>query len=298
MVNKLDPSAPLDYHLDAAYTPRLVPDYFVDDELNATWQPDVYPEAAALAHRLGARKIVDFGCGTAAKLVQLAPEFEIVGIDFGGNIRACRERYGVGTWVEADFDTDEPVEIERFDAAVLVCADVIEHLVRPELLLRRLRRALDGGAHALVLSTPERVRTFGDGDVGPPINQAHTREWSSQQLESFMASEGFQGSFALTRSNDVMPYFNTILAVIPGDRSEDVAAVGEWSRSRRHWEEGAVQTAEQYRELLDANEWLKGQWEGSKREVEEQARTIQELESTVWIRLGRKIERWMAIGRR
>jgi hypothetical protein len=64
MATELDPSAPLDYRLDAAYTPRLEAVYFVDDNLDANWQPDVYPEAAALAHRLGVQVLREWdGCG-------------------------------------------------------------------------------------------------------------------------------------------------------------------------------------------------------------------------------------------
>jgi SAM-dependent methyltransferase len=281
MPRDLDPAAPLDYHLDPAYTPRLEPRYFVDDGLNATWQPDVYPEAAALARRLGAGVIVDFGCGTASKLVELSPEFEIVGIDFGDNIRACRERYDIGTWVEADFDAGTPLDFDQFEGAVLVCADVIEHLVRPELLLRRLRQALDRGAFALVLSTPDRTRSFGEDQFGPPLNEAHVREWSASELESFMASEGLRGISSLTRSNDVMPYFDTILAVVPGDRPEDRAATEEWALNRRHWEVAAVQTEEQYRELQEAKDWLSEQREAWEQEAREQLRSVERLSAAL-----------------
>src|SRR4051812_7407972 len=116
------------YGLDARYEARLEPNYFVDAELDAVWQPDVYPEAAAIARAVGAGTIVDFGCGTAAKLVDLASEFAIVGIDYGENIRYCRDHYDIGEWIEADFDADDPVSVEGLDAAVVVCADVIEHL--------------------------------------------------------------------------------------------------------------------------------------------------------------------------
>lgn len=286
MSRELDPAAPLDYHLDQAYTPRLEPNYFVDDDLNATWQPDVYPEVAALARRLGAGAIVDFGCGTAAKLVELTPEFEIVGIDFGDNIRACRERYDFGTWIEADFDADEPIDFDRFDGAVLVCADVIEHLVRPELLLRRLLPALDSGAQALVLSTPDRIRSFGEDHLGPPLNEAHVREWSSPQLESFMGSEGLVGTFSLTRSNDVMPYFDTILAVVPGATAAAASAVAEWKLSRRHWEQGAAQTERQFRELQEARDWLseqRGAWEETARE---NSRAIESLQARLLAEVG------------
>jgi hypothetical protein len=124
------------YFLPRGYTSRTTPEYFVDENLNAVWQPDVYPEAAALARRLGAETIVDVGCGTAGKLVALHPEFQVVGIDYGTNIQLCRARYDFGRWIEADFDRDPTLGYDDLSGAVLVCADVIERVGRARGSLR------------------------------------------------------------------------------------------------------------------------------------------------------------------
>lgn len=264
------------YFLKPGYRSRSAPEYFVDEELNAVWQPDVYPEAAALARRLGAGSIVDVGCGTAGKLAALHPEFAVVGIDYGPNIEKCRERYDFGTWVEVDLDRDDSLLVDDFQDAVLVCADVIEHLVNPERTLRLLRGALDGGARALLLSTPERELYNEPGHPGPPPNSAHVREWALDELRQFMASEGLDGFLGLTRSNDVMPYMQTILAVVPG-AAEHRRAVAEWWEERKKWEQLAVeqdrQLAEKERllqELYEANTWLEEQraaWEQTANEA-------------------------------
>src|SRR5438874_5273870 len=78
------------YHLKPGYVERLEPEYWLDEATEVLWQPDVYLEAAALAGRLGARRIVDVGCGYGEKIGPYRDEFEIVGIDFGSNIAACR----------------------------------------------------------------------------------------------------------------------------------------------------------------------------------------------------------------
>ena len=244
----------LDYFLPPGYTSRPTPEYFVDEDLNAVWQPDVYPEAAALARRLGAGTIVDVGCGTAGKLAELHPEFELVGIDYGANIEACRARYDFGTWVETDLDRDSSLGYEGFSGSVLVCADVIEHLVHPERLLQMLRRAFDGGAAALLLSTPERELYNEPDHVGPPTNPAHVREWASDELRRYMASEGLDGHFGLTRSNDVMPYMQTILAVIPANREVERETVAQWWQEREKWERLAV---EQDRTIAELTSWTR-----------------------------------------
>ena len=241
-----------EYFIKPGYTPRLEPDYFVDDDLNAVWQPDLYEEAAAVGRLTGARKIVDVGCGTASKLAPLHPEFEIVGIDYGTNIDQARERYPFGTWIDANLDESGDSLYEETDGAVLVCGDVIEHLVHPERLLQGLRHGLDGGAHALLLTTPDRELISGVDHVGPPENPAHVREWSSLELADFMASMGLRGHFGVTRSNDVMPFMRTILAVVPGSPVEEV--VDQWWAERGKWERLAV---EQDRLIASQDAWIK-----------------------------------------
>jgi len=226
----------MDYFLPPGYRARLEPSYLVDTGYEEVWQPDVYPEAASLARRLGTRTIIDVGCGQADKLVALRPEFEIVGIDYGPNIEFCRERYGFGRWLEVDLDHDESLGVHDFGSALLVCADVIEHLVHPERLVGFLWQALDSGADALMLSTPDRELTWGGDNLGPPPNPCHVREWTSGELERFLLSMGLDGHFGRTRSNDVVPALRTILAVVPGQTERQRVGVVEWFEERRRWQ--------------------------------------------------------------
>ena len=226
----------MNYCLPSGYRARIEPSYFADTGFEEVGQPDVYPEAASLARRLGTRKIIDVGCGTADKLVALHPEFEIVGIDYGPNIEVCRRRYGFGSWVEVDLDHGESLGVRDFEGALLVCADVIEHLVHPERLVGMLSKALASGADALVLSTPDRELTRGPGDLGPPRNPCHVREWTGAELERFFSSMGLVGHFGRTRSNDVVPALRTIFAVIPGSTQRQSAGVSEWFEERRRWQ--------------------------------------------------------------
>lgn len=289
------------YFLKSGYQSRLEPDYFVDEDLNAICQPDVYPEAAAVARRLGAHRIVDFGCGTAGKLAELHPEFEIVGIDYGANIDACQERYDFGTWLEIDFDHDETHSHRKYlPGGLLVCADVIEHLVRPDRLLAMLREALDAGAVALFLSTPERELCNEPGHLGPPPNPAHVREWSTAELQRLMAAHGLRGHFGLTRSNSAEPYMWNILAVIPGSNAAHRETIAEWWSDRARWERLAVEqsraVAEKERLLQEyerAKDWLEGQRAAWQRTAEEALAS--KAEQVRWLEEQRA--RWQAAGR-
>ena len=222
------------YCLPTPYRRRPKPEYFVDALDSVIWQPDVYPAAAAVARKVGARTIIDVGSGSGEKLVELHPEFQIVGIDFGENLAACRRRHPYGFWVEHDL---EAFELPRLPAgtaagAVVVCADVIEHLVAPERLLTTLRDLLVDAA-AVVISTPERELTRGAGHPGPPDNPCHTMEWALREFEDLMAAHGLvHGVSGLTRSNDVENAWKTIVGVY--FRDAETRARGEvgwgWER--------------------------------------------------------------------
>lgn len=240
------------YFLPAGYISRPDPGHFVDDDLNATWRPDLYPEAVVVARRLGARKIIDVTCGTVAKVAALHPRFEVVRIDYDLSIEARHTRYDLSNWIEMGFDADDAHGFEDVAGAVLICCDVIEHLVYPEQLLRMLKQGLDGGGAVLLLSTPERNLTRGRGHLGPPPNPAHVREWATDELQRFMDAEGLVGFFGLTRSNDVVPCMQTILAAIPGSAPVHHAVTRDWFEGRQRWQE-IVQ--EQNREIAELKRW-------------------------------------------
>jgi 2-polyprenyl-3-methyl-5-hydroxy-6-metoxy-1,4-benzoquinol methylase len=208
------------YGLAGEYRSREAPEYYVDTPqvnrlgMRIYAQPDVYSTAARVARELGGRQIIDVGCGDGAKLSQLHPEFEVVGVDFGRNIEECRRKYPFGTWIEQDLDRPDPIAVEPREGAVVISADVIEHLVDPDKLLSQLRALLDK-AGAVVISTPDRERWRGPEDVGPPVNPAHVREWTAVEFARYLKSRGFErGSVGYTRFRTWKPWRRNIIALL------------------------------------------------------------------------------------
>ncbi|MFD9793612.1 class I SAM-dependent methyltransferase [Streptomyces sp. NPDC059070] len=198
--------------LPTGYVQRVPPDYFVDeDEDGIVWQPDVYPYAASIARTHGCDTIIDIGCGRAEKLAALArryPEWHYVGVDYGANIQWCREHWEFGQWVEADLEKDvRPVtDVEAVSGSVIVCSDVLEHLVRPDIAAAAIRGLLLDGAVKAVFSTPARERKVLPDQAefhGPPDNVTHVREWASEEFRAFLRSCGLVvEDFSYTRRND------------------------------------------------------------------------------------------------
>ena len=208
-----------DFHLKPGYIERVEPHYFEDEE-DSEWQPDVYPFALGLLSACGASKVIDIGCGKAAKL---KPFFDanvaVMGIDYGANIAYCRERYPRGHWREADLERiDEALckDLQFIDprGAVLIVADVIEHLRNPWPLLQALRDWMTAARIALI-STPERDLEYGAQHSGPPPNEAHVREWNRAELETLLKAAGLNViHVGLTRAHTSHVTLRTTLAVI------------------------------------------------------------------------------------
>jgi len=211
---------PNDATIRAGYRHRPKPEYFADTETTLAqivYQPEVYAHAAEVAAALGATHLIDFGCGTGGKLGQFANRFEIVGIDYGPNIEWCRQSYDFGTWIEHDLDAPDAVGV---DAArgIVICSDVIEHVEHPDVLAAKLRAALNQGALAVLISTPEREVTHGLWHNGPPPNVNHVREWTIRELVAFLRRQGFHhGSAGLTRNNSVENVASTVLCAYVAD---------------------------------------------------------------------------------
>ena len=223
-----------DFDLPAGYTSRAKPVYYADvADDGLTWQPDVYPTAAEIARSLHCDTLIDIGCGQARKLSVLHPEFKLIGVDYGGNMQHCRSKYPFGTWLEADFEDISmlPLPAGVLQSSVVICSDVIEHLVDPRSLMDALRQLLRH-APALVLSTPDRERTWGKTHNGPPPNPAHIREWTLAELSALFVREGFTLAAAThTLSNDGCPDLATIMLVVvnpdhPRIRDSQLAGAG------------------------------------------------------------------------
>lgn len=201
--SKIQAAADKDYFIKPNYQIRPEPIYFVD-QTPVIYQPHMYRLAAALAERLNCRYIIDIGCGTAGKLTELYPQFEVVGIDYGVNIEECRAHYPYGMWIEHDLDRPELLSLpdEVVCEAVVICSDVIEHMKNPGYLLSNIKALLQK-APLCLLSTPERDAVRGADHAGPPPNIAHVREWNRVELTELMKHfELNQAHIGLTAGNN------------------------------------------------------------------------------------------------
>jgi len=221
---KTGKSAASNYGIKCSYVAREAPEYYLDVGHDAQrkeiiWQPDVYQIAAEIAKKSGATHVIDIGCGTGEKLMEMNAELQTLGIDYGKNLDQCKACYPERIWVEANLET--PIDEHAFDPeilaqSVIVCSDVIEHLINPSQCLRSIKNLLNH-AKAAVISTPERNLLHGVFHSGPPKNPHHVMEWSLFELQQYCRSIGMILNYSgLTRTNNLRSQFNTILLVASG----------------------------------------------------------------------------------
>ncbi|MEX0644824.1 MAG: glycosyltransferase family 2 protein [Parvularculaceae bacterium] len=164
---------------------------YLDVPSGITYQPDVYSFAAYLAERATARRIVDIGCGAATKLASINRRIETVCIDNAESLELARTNVPGATFIAADLERGLlELNDALFDDAVVICADVLEHLHNPDVVARRLA-SLASRSPYMLLSTPDRDRARGLLNGGPPDNRAHIREWNADEFGRFLHDCGF-----------------------------------------------------------------------------------------------------------
>jgi len=180
-----DPTNPASYHFATAEKPHTA--------------HYLYDPVIAICRRLGARRVLDLGCGNGAFPGALSEAgFDVVGCDPSEEgVAVAKEKFP-----RLDFHRlgvyDNPSILGRdFDAVVSM--EVVEHLHSPRMLPRFVARVLrpDG---QLILTTPYHgylknlvIAASGkwDGHHSPLWDGGHVKFWSRATLTMLLSEEGF-----------------------------------------------------------------------------------------------------------
>lgn len=147
-------------------------------------QEEVYQEAYNIARECNVRTIGDIGCGSGYKLLKYFGLYQTIGFEVEPNYAYLKSQYPEKVWMYGDFN--RALDLPSFN--ILICADVIEHLVDPDELLNWI---LNLDFDYLVISTPDRdkLRLYQSqqSQSGPPVNEDHIREWSFEEFEAYIS---------------------------------------------------------------------------------------------------------------
>lgn len=177
--------SPERYCIKEGYVSRTSYTHFDDTGNKDECQDEVYCAAQVIAKTRHYRNIGDIGCGSGFKLIKYFKSHETVGFEIEPTLSFLKAKYPDRRWEVSDFS--HSLAERQFD--LIVCADVIEHLVNPNELLEWIKEC---NFELLIISTPDRARLlklYGNNiqsQVGPPLNPCHVREWTFDEFASYI----------------------------------------------------------------------------------------------------------------
>jgi 2-polyprenyl-3-methyl-5-hydroxy-6-metoxy-1,4-benzoquinol methylase len=182
----------MNFFIDPKYMSRAKPEYATDNFSSIIFQPKVYALAHSLMSHLSINTLVDIGCGSGDKLSPFfSSGFNVIPIDQGPNTQLFQQRHGFLP-ISFDLESSNGLDLIVSDAlaklheprSMIVCADVIEHMVNPDSLMNHIRRVMVvNGSSMVLISTPDREKLANPS--GPPTNRSHVREWTLNEFHSY-----------------------------------------------------------------------------------------------------------------
>jgi hypothetical protein len=180
------------YFIKKEYIARGEYHHHDDTNLKDEYQNEVYLAAYELAKEQGLERIADIGCGSGYKLLKYFGDLDTTGFEIEPTLSALRKMHPFNSWSLSDFSRQLKGPAACYD--LLICSDVIEHVVNPDDLLNWINNQFT--FQYLVLSTPDRdqlIHIWKDAHYGPqsqsgpPVNWAHVREWSFSEFEKYIS---------------------------------------------------------------------------------------------------------------
>ena len=191
---------------------RIAPHYnrrFVDEQRGG-----VRAALVGLATSIGARRILEAGCGTAhwldALRTGLPGDSHLCGLDLSaGMLDQARQRDGAPDLIQA---AAEYIPIKRGTFDLVYCVNAIHHFSKPQAFIFAARRVLrPGGTLAVIGSDPRgRHAKWYVYDFFPGTFQRDLERfpaWST--VESWMLASGFQGCSMRQAEHIHAPKFGT-----------------------------------------------------------------------------------------
>ena len=173
------------------------------------WQHEVYNRAANIALNNNRSWIIDAGCGNGLKAFRLYRRgFKVYALDMGDNARAAQSRF-----TNANQNRSRVLETDLLNStwakevpdnivldAVLVSADVIEHMLDPSKFIAAIKLLLSRGLIAVVISTPDTSTPslqdyfWRDHPLGPPPRSSDVQIWNTTSFVRFLVCQGIPQS--------------------------------------------------------------------------------------------------------
>lgn len=178
------------------------------------YQWDVYRLAGKIIKQHGLKTVLDVGAGYPAKLPLLGDVKEITLVDQSTLAPLVARDIPHVAFVPDDLENPTKLRERKFD--LVICADVLEHLMDPDPCLQFIKNST---ARFAVLSTPERDVVRGVDCMTSPKAE-HVREWNADESRRYVESSGFDVIDQLLMPQGRLSQFKKSLASILGLKSK------------------------------------------------------------------------------
>ncbi|MEM3433165.1 MAG: class I SAM-dependent methyltransferase [Candidatus Methanomethyliaceae archaeon] len=148
---------------------------------------------------LQGKRILSIGCGTGNDVWYLTNENLVIGLDYAASALQVGGRHGLrGVLVDLNLCPRLPFRDQSFD--VVICKDILEHLLEPLAVLQEVWRVLKDDGYAIIsvpnhFYFPLRLRILlGKGLIWKSIGSDHSREydeWNYMHIR-FFTYKGFR----------------------------------------------------------------------------------------------------------
>jgi 2-polyprenyl-3-methyl-5-hydroxy-6-metoxy-1,4-benzoquinol methylase len=176
-----------DYNIMKNYVINSAPTHHNDIAFKDDYQNEVYEYCKKLLDENNFSKVIDFGCGSGYKLIKYFNDKETVGIETEPCLSFLKDTYPDKKWMNSG-EPEKSFGNFTDSCDLLICADVIEHILDPDELMRHIKNF---NFKYLIISTPDRavlrhLPGFKNSWQGPPSNTGHVREWAFDEFNNFL----------------------------------------------------------------------------------------------------------------
>ena len=176
------------YNIISGYRSNPTPTHHNDISWTDESQNEVYQFSRKLLDEKQLNTVIDLGCGSGFKLIKYFDDKETIGIETEPCLSFLKTKYANKKWIHSG-EPEKSFSNYRESCDIIICADVIEHILDPDDLLHHIKQY---NFKYLIISTPDRsvlktMKEYGDKAwFGPPVNKSHVREWTYDELHLYI----------------------------------------------------------------------------------------------------------------
>jgi 2-polyprenyl-3-methyl-5-hydroxy-6-metoxy-1,4-benzoquinol methylase len=178
------------------YNSNNSPEHHIDINWKDEAQKEVYLFCYDFMKKNNFKTVIDVGCGSAYKLTTILQEFNTFGIETEPCYTYLQKTYPKSKWLlSGEIEKSFKLYDELNNSDVVICSDVIEHIINPDTLvdyllsLKSKYYIISTPCRKILCNNPKYSNTYKKSWNGPPINKCHVREWTMEEFKQYISKK-------------------------------------------------------------------------------------------------------------